>query len=235
MSLLKRYRSAFIRHHRSAGFGVHSPSAYRFITEVLRERLPYYAYDELRSLRQSLPAEGKPHHAISNKECQMLFRIANHFGPRHILLVGWEGVLPAMSVLMPCSLSNIYMCGSCPNDALLTLPDGIAHRVHTYPSFTTALSGYMSAVTRQPEPYFALISHAPEDADESMAARRVLCDWLDNDCVIVMRNLHRDKELRMMWENAKQTMPWGHSYTNDKTGILVANRKLQREDFYLWL
>ena len=26
----------------------------------------------------------------------------------------------------------------------------------------------------------------------------------------------------------------GHTYTNDRTAILVATAKLQRQDFYLW-
>lgn len=34
-----------LRHGR--GFGVHSPFAFRFILEVLNERLPYYAYDTI--------------------------------------------------------------------------------------------------------------------------------------------------------------------------------------------
>ena len=33
------------RHNR--GFGIQSPSTFFFITQVLREKLPYYAYDEL--------------------------------------------------------------------------------------------------------------------------------------------------------------------------------------------
>lgn len=32
------------------GFGVHSPYAYRLITEVLREKAQFYAYDEIQSL-----------------------------------------------------------------------------------------------------------------------------------------------------------------------------------------
>lgn len=36
--------SAFRRLRHSRGFGIHSPFAYRFVTEVLCQRLPYYGY-----------------------------------------------------------------------------------------------------------------------------------------------------------------------------------------------
>ena len=41
----KRYINAWSRHHRSGGFGIHSPYAYQFVRNVWRQRLPYYAYD----------------------------------------------------------------------------------------------------------------------------------------------------------------------------------------------
>jgi len=59
-----------LRH--SHGFGVHSPSAYRFITEVLNQPLPYYGYDRL----DKLAAE--PHLA------RLLFRVLVALGPRRV-------------------------------------------------------------------------------------------------------------------------------------------------------
>lgn len=60
-----------LRHGR--GFGVHSPWAYRFIREVLRERLPYYAYPEVDSLAKGWPG-GREH-------ARMLMRIAAFMQP----------------------------------------------------------------------------------------------------------------------------------------------------------
>lgn len=45
-------RLRMLRH--AGGFGVHSPFAYRFITEVLNQPYAYYAYSRLRSHRERL-------------------------------------------------------------------------------------------------------------------------------------------------------------------------------------
>lgn len=58
-----------LRHSR--GFGIHSPFAYRFITEVIRQPYAYYAYDEL------------PDHSS-----RLLFRVLVALGPRRIAVYG---------------------------------------------------------------------------------------------------------------------------------------------------
>lgn len=55
-----------LRHSR--GFGIHSPSAYRFIREVLCQRLAYYAYPEVDALAAGWPG--------GRSAARVLFRIA---------------------------------------------------------------------------------------------------------------------------------------------------------------
>ena len=53
------------------GFGVQSPSAYRFIRYVINEHYPYYAYDELRNELPRLDS-------LTRKRMELYFRIANY-------------------------------------------------------------------------------------------------------------------------------------------------------------
>ena len=53
------------------GFGVQSPSAYRFIRYVINEHYPYYAYDDL---RKELPRLD----SLTRKRMELYFRIANY-------------------------------------------------------------------------------------------------------------------------------------------------------------
>lgn len=52
------------------GFGVQSPSAYRFIRYVINEHYPYYAYDELRKDLTRLDS-------LTRKRMELYFRVAN--------------------------------------------------------------------------------------------------------------------------------------------------------------
>jgi hypothetical protein len=66
------------------GFGIHSPFAYRFVTEVLREQLHYYGY--ARIAEHYRHRQHRPH--ISYHTAKTLFRVINYFSPERIMLVG---------------------------------------------------------------------------------------------------------------------------------------------------
>lgn len=65
----------FRRYRVGKGFSVHSPFAFYFITQVLRERLPYYCFRS----------------EIKRREERRLFRVVNYFRPARVALQGPEG------------------------------------------------------------------------------------------------------------------------------------------------
>lgn len=75
------------RFRHRCGYGVHSPFAFRFLTDVVYERHPYYAYEEL---DRALPL---PMQLRKRKGLHLLLRLANHLQPETIVLPAdarWE-------------------------------------------------------------------------------------------------------------------------------------------------
>ncbi|MCM1067569.1 MAG: hypothetical protein NC418_08370 [Muribaculaceae bacterium] len=61
---------AFTRLRHSRGFGIHSPFAFRFVTEVLCQKLPYYGYAEI----------GR------DTRLRLLYRLMAEFRPRRVAI-----------------------------------------------------------------------------------------------------------------------------------------------------
>lgn len=70
MNQLQRLIVWLRRMPKSRGFGVQSPSAYRFIRYVISEHYPYYAYAELRTARPSIDW-------LARKKLELYFRVSN--------------------------------------------------------------------------------------------------------------------------------------------------------------
>ena len=85
MNFLKRIYIWCRRFRHRRGYGVHSPFAFRLITDVVYERLPYYAYDELKRLRRSLPKGARMY---PERVDRLLFRLVNHLSPQRVVEVG---------------------------------------------------------------------------------------------------------------------------------------------------
>lgn len=85
MNFLKRIYIWCKRFRCRRGYGVHSPFAFQLITDIVYERLPYYAYGELKAMRRSLPRGVALYPERVDK---LLFRLVNYFRPQSILEVG---------------------------------------------------------------------------------------------------------------------------------------------------
>ena len=85
-----------IRHNR--GYGVQSPSAFFFVTEVLGEKLPYQAYPEIERIT------GKKG-TFCTKRAKDLFRITNYTKPASCIAVESPVAASVMALAKPSALT----------------------------------------------------------------------------------------------------------------------------------
>ncbi len=234
MPQLKKYLNAWSRHHRSGGFGIHSPYAYRFVRNVWRQRLPYYAYGGIRQLIGTVAAgttrrQRREMDLIGEREARLLFRVTNFFNPHYILQVGAATGIESVAMLAVSHESRLYLYDTQleQKELALRVLQSQKDRVEYYDDVSVAIDDLLQAAEDDEAPLLALVN-APVDDD-------VLTGLLDARCIVIMRNLHRNPAMKALFDACCQYMPVGQTYTNDKIAILNPNPKLQREDFLLWL
>lgn len=83
MGIWRAISERYKRWRHGRGFGVHSPFAYTFITEVLRQPYAYYAYGHL------------------NRRERLVFRVVLHFRPATVAIVGPGSYKKAVADAMP--------------------------------------------------------------------------------------------------------------------------------------
>ena len=231
MSSIKRYLNAWSRHHRSGGFGIHSPYAYQFVRNVWRQRLPYYTYEGIHQLIDTVKSstsrqQRRDMDLISEREARLLFRVVNFFNPSSILQVGVATGIESIAMLAVNSASRLYLYEpQLEGNALaVRVLQSQMYRVEYYNDVDVATDELLEAGE---EPALALVN---VPVDETVLKR-----LLDEECVLVLRNLNRNQEMARLFDVCCQQMPMGQTYTNGKIAILNPNPKLQREDFLLWL
>ncbi|NDV82284.1 hypothetical protein [Bacteroides sp. 51] len=93
MRNLKQIRIWLKRFRYRCGYGVHSPFAFDFITNVIYEKAAYYAYGEIEnSAHVSQAGSVKRESSHSKKVNRLLFRLVNRVQPGTIIDAGKQGI-----------------------------------------------------------------------------------------------------------------------------------------------
>ncbi len=87
----------------SRGFGIHSPFAFEFVLNVLRDRHPFYAYEELERRHKVRNGSERP----SLQQMKLLFRISSRLDLKYISVIGNPDTLLIDSLTMPSSQTTI--------------------------------------------------------------------------------------------------------------------------------
>ena len=227
----KRYLTSWSRHHRSGGFGIHSPYAYQFVRNVWRQPLPYYAYGDLGLLIDTIQdgttrQQRREMDLIDEREARLLFRVTNFFNPQRILQLGLATGIESVAMLAVNRESRLHLYDPQleQNALALRVLQSQQGRVEFYDDPLVAVDEVLEAAAPS---MLALVNRPVDEA--------LLLRLLDARCVLVLRNMNRNKPVSALFDSCCDYMPMGQTYTNGKIAILNPNPKLQREDFMLWL
>lgn len=213
---LKRTLKAPDRFRTSKGFGVHSPFAYAFITRVLRESLPYYAYSDQKCRYTDLKNNSLNRPFLNLKRIRLLFRTVNYFTPSSALQIGSDCGLVTSALLDVKSDMKIsrFACGddfSAPGVSVCNCIDDAKNAdlviVVTAESFHQHIFEFLKNAILEEKPLiFPCIDHCTDIADIWVR----LNDFADS-------------------------IGYGMTFTNYRFGVLVPQKQLPRQLFTVWL
>ncbi|MDE5572855.1 MAG: hypothetical protein K2I94_03770 [Muribaculaceae bacterium] len=146
MGRIKRFITAPLRLRTSRGFGVHSPFAFSFIINVLKQHDSFYSYSTqnkrtvaARNYAQNLPTKSLQH---------LIFRICNRFHPDVVFEIGHSSGLEAMAVLDYSSNCKLMSYDNRqPSELFINITERSKDRITIVPNFRIGIEQYNNLTT----------------------------------------------------------------------------------------
>ena len=202
------------RHNR--GYGVQSPSEFFFVTQVLKEHLPYYAYAYL----ETIAAEEK----CNKKHLKDLFRITNHHSPSNCIAIGSVPAACAMSTAKP-SVEKFCITDHTINKE--TSEFLAHHKCKTLEGKTTEL--LEAALKELGGVGMVYIGNCKEHAKLLETALR----YTNGKSIIVVEGIHRNKEVQKWWKSIVESTETVVTYDLYSYGLLYFNRERRKQHYTL--
>lgn len=201
MTSLRKIFASVCRLRQSLGFGVHSPYIYALLTDVFRERLPYYAYEAI----GQLPGES-PYSSGSFKINRLLFRLVNRFLPGSIIEAGDSDGRSLKSM----SLAR--------KDAVCrNIPDGRG--------FSTEKLKQTLGNSQQLDFLFISSTNAFREAFEAALP------LTGEHSVFIIPSIHADKDRRMWWKAVERDERTGFTVDLYDIGLVFFDRNHPRRNY----
>lgn len=238
-----RYLQYLIRSKHRKGFGVHSPFMFYFITKVIEEKLPFYRFAQLRSLRRILAkstkeVSGKRMSAwvkeeMSEAYLQMLFRFVHALKPNTMVEMGTSIGLTSAYLATPNTKARLLTVG---NDAELMKLAAMNLQKVGADHVQLFESGWNEAknVWREVDCCDFLFFSSKFPAEYVRDVWDQGASKMTDAAVVVMADIYRDKERMDVWQELQKCEKVRVCLDLHHYGLLFFDEKLQRESYNLF-
>lgn len=208
------------RFRKRCGYGVHSPSDFFFITFVIYEKLPFYAYSQLHHLRR-LVAHMSGHREKVDK---LFFRLVNFLHPKTIIEFGTGS-----------GMSTRYMSEANNDMRIYTFSDGgVETQVERLLTAKKNIC-YLGSAEKN-EINYVLKSHdtpvlyhiAHTSAYKEMY-EKILPSVSEGDCLVISYP-YKDKSKKLWWQTVVKDDRTGVTFDLYDIGIVFFDKKRVKEN-----
>ena len=206
------------------GFGVHSPWAYDLIENVINERHPYYAYEDLYPFWEKAP-QYMPQYPQSRDE--LLFRLVNHFNPEFILEIG-TGAGVSTGYLASVSKQSKVVTLDFPNPGEKEVRRNLKKIRNIEYIAADVLETTQDILDSGSVPQFFHIAHT---ALWKQAVGMIL-QYATPETVIVVEDLGK-KQKKEWWKEIIKDERVGVTFQMKKVGLLFFDHKMTKQHYVL--
>ena len=204
------------RHNR--GFGIQSPSTFFFITQVLKERLPYYAYNDIERA-----AKEYRHSGI--RDPYELFRITNYLHTGNCIAIA--SPLAACTMTLAHPFAKQYLVTNEANALPQTRSILDKNNCKRLVGDTVAL---LQAVVKETGGIGTLYIGNCDKRDKILATA---LEHTNNKSVIIVEGIHRDKATLDWWNTIVASDSTIVTYDMYSYGMLFFDKERKKQHYTL--
>lgn len=215
---------AYIKRFRNKrGYGVHSPFAFHLITEIIREKYPYYKFEVIDEAINNFCKEENKH--ITAKKFHILFRLINHLHSNRVLEIGSYYGLSTLSMAL---------CGTGKSIEVLPLKERDFDRIDSltklYKLKNISVLPDRSAI----EGAFDFIYiHAPIAGMTLFETYKFIKSFAKEDGVILIDRIRKDKETKREWKQILKYEAPQMVIEQEKKALLFLDKRLNPKRYMI--
>ena len=204
------------RHNR--GFGIQSPSAFFFITQVLREKRPYYSYERLNGIARRCCG-------MTAARSRELFRIANYQQPCNSIVIESPLAACAIGIARQNIPNTIITAGEHMGQEAATAIRSCGCR-HMHGNIAQLLE---KSLEENGCCGILYIGECPGRQQLLDTALR----YTNSRSIIIIEGIHRNDESKALWRNAIESPATIVTYDMYAYGIILFDNEKQKQNFKL--
>lgn len=216
------------------GYGIQSPSAFHFMNHVIFESTPYYEYERLKEIYQTLRAY-EPKWVLPRKRYELIFRIANEIKASEIIEIGTHTGLGSIYASAARKAAHCHILNEYPikNEKvphiLAEIPAPVRIKSGDIPQLL--LEGWATSVKDSRK--LILFNSEFFPATEHPRIIRCLLERVQPGDCILLSGLQQSKELRRLWKRCTVHSPAGLSFDLYEVGILFFKPSLPQKCYLI--